>query len=160
MVLKYYRCQETCFGTFSDLFIHIRMTEVQGPTQTTRRLYWQWRRSGLVSQSCWWRVTSACVRTRHTDTVVGVSSDEFILRNTVEKIEIMCSTHYDFITKPCLFLIFSLQASWMTTVLWIMTLAACAWQRLRWPTLELVSLLYEGCFYRSNTNIERIVDWK
>ena len=44
-------------------------------------------------------MTSACVLTRHTDTVVGVSSDESILRNTVDKIEIMCSTRYGFITK-------------------------------------------------------------
>lgn len=141
VVLKYSQCQEPCFCTLSDPFIPIRMPKVQGPTQTTPQLYWQWRRSALVSQSCWWRVTSACVLTRHTDTVVGVSSDESILRNTVDKIEIMCSARYGFITKLWgFFLIFSLQASWTTTVLWIMTLAASAWQRLRWPTLELVSL--------------------
>lgn len=65
----------------SDAFIltlvlsFIRMTGVQVQTLMTPRLYWQWRRSGLCSRSCWLPVTSVCVPTRHTDTVVSVPSD-------------------------------------------------------------------------------------
>lgn len=58
-----------------SLSLPVRTTGVQVPTQATRRLCWQWRRSGLCSPSCWWRVTSACVPTHHMDTVVSVIMD-------------------------------------------------------------------------------------
>lgn len=61
-----------------SLSLPVRTTGVQVPTQATRRLCWQWRRSGLCSPSCWWRVTSACVPTHHMDTVVSVIIDHLL----------------------------------------------------------------------------------
>lgn len=159
------RCSENLLRsiqTYCDLCVRtVRMTGARVQTQTTLQLSWQWRRSGLCFRSCWWRVMSACAPTHHMDTVVSVSSDEFLFVHFIWR-EVHITAHVRiFSLLSFVLLIFVLQVSWTMTVRWIMTPAACAWQKWHWPTLELVNLVFRVfCSWSRKTVIKRTVYYK